>query len=197
MHKLYINPLPVRIWHWTNAIGFVLLIATGLQIRYLDLIQLMSFKTAVVAHNWIGFVLIANFFVWLRLLSVHRQDQGLSPRVKPDEVFPRQLPANAVLWVRHLQGRSQSASCERLSQIQSLAEHDVPDHHDAARAHTVFHGRAALGCHALFVHGGHVWRRARRGYGARPAVHLVSADLSSSMSTWPASATRPRRISRQ
>ena len=36
MSKLYINPLPVRIWHWTNALGFVLLIATGLQIRYLD-----------------------------------------------------------------------------------------------------------------------------------------------------------------
>jgi thiosulfate reductase cytochrome b subunit len=43
----------------------VLLIATGVQIRYAGLVELMSFKTAVVAHNWIGFVLIANFFVWL------------------------------------------------------------------------------------------------------------------------------------
>ena len=34
MQRLYVNPLPVRIWHWTNAIGFVLLILTGLQIRY-------------------------------------------------------------------------------------------------------------------------------------------------------------------
>ena len=63
MHKLYINPLPVRIWHWTNAFGFVLLIATGLQIRYLDLFQVLSFRTAVVAHNWIGFVLTASFFL--------------------------------------------------------------------------------------------------------------------------------------
>ena len=29
MHKLYIHPLPVRLWHWINAIGFVLLIITG------------------------------------------------------------------------------------------------------------------------------------------------------------------------
>jgi Ni,Fe-hydrogenase I cytochrome b subunit len=65
MHKLYINPLPVRIWHWTNAVGFALLILTGLQIRYLDLINVVSFRTAVVAHNYIGFVLIANFFLWL------------------------------------------------------------------------------------------------------------------------------------
>ena len=41
MHKLYINPLPVRIWHWTNAVGFCLLILTGLQIRYLDLIPIL------------------------------------------------------------------------------------------------------------------------------------------------------------
>ena len=62
MQKIYIHPLPVRIWHWTNALGFVLLIATGLQLRYMDLAQIISFRWAVTLHNWIGFVLIANFF---------------------------------------------------------------------------------------------------------------------------------------
>ena len=65
MKKLYIHPLPVRIWHWLNALGFLLLIATGVQIRYLDLFQVLSFSTAVVAHNYIGFALIANYFLWL------------------------------------------------------------------------------------------------------------------------------------
>ena len=32
--RLYINPLPVRIWHWLHAMGFVTLILTGIQIRY-------------------------------------------------------------------------------------------------------------------------------------------------------------------
>jgi Ni,Fe-hydrogenase I cytochrome b subunit len=32
MKKIFIHPLPVRIWHWMNAIGFVVLILTGLQI---------------------------------------------------------------------------------------------------------------------------------------------------------------------
>ena len=32
--KIYVHPLPVRIWHWTNALGFVALILTGVQIRY-------------------------------------------------------------------------------------------------------------------------------------------------------------------
>ena len=42
MQKLYVHPLPVRIWHWINALGFVLLILSGMQIRYADAIHLMS-----------------------------------------------------------------------------------------------------------------------------------------------------------
>jgi thiosulfate reductase cytochrome b subunit len=65
MQRIYVHPLPVRIWHWINALGFVALILTGVQIRYMDLFSVLSFRTAVSLHNWIGFVLIANFFIWL------------------------------------------------------------------------------------------------------------------------------------
>jgi thiosulfate reductase cytochrome b subunit len=62
--KAYLNPLPVRIWHWLNALGFILLILTGLQLRYVDLFSLMAFESAVRVHNWIGFAVIANWFLW-------------------------------------------------------------------------------------------------------------------------------------
>jgi thiosulfate reductase cytochrome b subunit len=65
MYRLYIHPLPVRIWHWTNAVGFVLMILTGMQIRYVGLIDVVTFRTAVHVHNFVGSVLIANFFLWL------------------------------------------------------------------------------------------------------------------------------------
>jgi thiosulfate reductase cytochrome b subunit len=87
MDKLYIHPLPVRIWHWTNAIGFVLMILTGLQIRYLDLMQVVSFRTAVVAHNWIGFVLIANFFVWLGFYLFTDKIKVYHPELSPKKYF--------------------------------------------------------------------------------------------------------------
>lgn len=87
MNKLYIHPLPVRIWHWTNALGFLLLIATGLQIRYLDLIQLVSFHTAVVVHNWIGFVLIANFFIWLGFYLFSDKIKVYHPELSPTKYF--------------------------------------------------------------------------------------------------------------
>lgn len=64
MKKIYLHPLPVRIWHWINALSFLTLIATGVQIRYREAINLMSFKSAVDIHNIFGFVLIGNFALW-------------------------------------------------------------------------------------------------------------------------------------
>ena len=63
--RTYINPLPVRIWHWINALAFILLILTGFQIRYVGLLNVLSFETAVKMHNWVGFAAIANFLIWL------------------------------------------------------------------------------------------------------------------------------------
>jgi thiosulfate reductase cytochrome b subunit len=65
MQRVYIHALPVRIWHWTNALGCTLLALTGIQIRYIGTINVLPFRIAVVAHNAIGLVISANFFLWL------------------------------------------------------------------------------------------------------------------------------------
>lgn len=65
MKKVYLHPLPVRIWHWINAVGFIILIITGIQIRYSNIINLFSFETAVDIHSWTGFILLPNYFTWL------------------------------------------------------------------------------------------------------------------------------------
>jgi len=65
MHRIYLHPLPVRIWHWINAAVCVTLLLTGVQLRYVGLIDVVSFRTAVSIHNWTGLALIANFFLWL------------------------------------------------------------------------------------------------------------------------------------
>ena len=65
MKRIYLHPLPVRIWHWVNAISFLVLIVTGLQVRYRELLGLMKFRTAVDIHNMFGFILIFNFLLWL------------------------------------------------------------------------------------------------------------------------------------
>lgn len=65
MERVYVHPRQVRIWHWVNALGVLTLILTGVQIRYADLIGVLSFETAVKVHNWVGFVVIADYFLWL------------------------------------------------------------------------------------------------------------------------------------
>ena len=87
MTKLYIHPLPVRIWHWTNALGFVLLIVTGALIRYAGSLPLMSFSTAIQIHNWVGFVLIANFFIWLFYYLFTDKIKVYHPELSPTRYF--------------------------------------------------------------------------------------------------------------
>ena len=65
MKRIHLHDLPVRIWHWVNLAAFIILIVTGAQIRMGDKLNLFSFETAVNVHSWLGFILIANFFLWL------------------------------------------------------------------------------------------------------------------------------------
>jgi thiosulfate reductase cytochrome b subunit len=91
MARIYVHPLPVRIWHWINALGFVTMIVTGFQIRYVGLIDVMSFRTAVVAHNWVGFVLIGNFFVWLLFYLFSDKITVYHPDLSPTRQFRRSI----------------------------------------------------------------------------------------------------------
>lgn len=87
MKGIYLHPLPVRIWHWVNAVGFVVMIVTGVQIRYVGLIDMMSFKTAVDVHNWTGFVLIGNFFIWLLFYLSSDKIKVYHPELSPTKHF--------------------------------------------------------------------------------------------------------------
>ena len=87
MQRIYIHPIPVRVWHWINALGFVALIGTGFQIRYAELIGLMSFKSAVNLHNWVGLVLIANYFVWLLYYLFSDKIRVYHPELSPTKYY--------------------------------------------------------------------------------------------------------------
>ncbi|HEU0198995.1 MAG TPA: cytochrome b/b6 domain-containing protein [Burkholderiaceae bacterium] len=84
---LYIHPLPVRLWHWINAIGFVTMILSGTQIRYIDLVQIVPFRTAVTLHNWVGFVLIGNYFLWLLFYLFTDKIRVYHPELSPTKHF--------------------------------------------------------------------------------------------------------------
>ena len=87
MHRIYINPLPVRIWHWINAVSCVMLALSGIQIRYVGLIDVVPFRIAVTVHNWFGFVVVANFFLWLLFYLFSDRIRVYHPELYPIKLF--------------------------------------------------------------------------------------------------------------
>lgn len=62
---VYVHPGPVRVWHWINAAGFIMLVLTGLQIRFAEIFKLFTLEDAIQIHNYVGFVVIANYGLWV------------------------------------------------------------------------------------------------------------------------------------
>ncbi|SNB47605.1 cytochrome b/b6 domain-containing protein [Geobacter sp. DSM 9736] len=64
-NMIYLQPTPVRIWHWLNALGIVTLCITGAQIRYPEFINIFgSYKAAIRLHNTAGIVVSLSFSLW-------------------------------------------------------------------------------------------------------------------------------------
>ncbi len=62
---MYVHPAPVRVWHWVNAVGFVILVLTGIQIRFAEMVNIFSLEEAIEVHNYVGFVVIAAYGLWV------------------------------------------------------------------------------------------------------------------------------------
>lgn len=63
---IYLTPMPVRIWHWLNALGIVTLCITGAQIRFPEYVNIFgTYKSAIRLHNTAGIVVSISFMLWL------------------------------------------------------------------------------------------------------------------------------------
>ena len=113
MKKIYIHPLPVRIWHWSNAVGFVLLILTGLQIRYRDVIGLASFEASVRLHNYVGFALMGFYLLWLLFYLTSDKIKNYQMELQPAQVLHRRDQAGALLRLRDLPRRRRTRTTPR------------------------------------------------------------------------------------
>jgi thiosulfate reductase cytochrome b subunit len=62
---VYLQPVPVRIWHWLNALGIVTLILSGAQIRFPEYVTIFSdYRAAIRLHNAAGIVVALSFSIW-------------------------------------------------------------------------------------------------------------------------------------
>ena len=71
--KEILHPLMIRIWHFIHAIAIVLLVLTGLQLRFPDLITWFgSFGSAVNIHNICGFIVLFDYLLWFGFYAATR-----------------------------------------------------------------------------------------------------------------------------
>lgn len=90
-HKEILNPVWVRINHWTHAICIVTLVITGFQLRYPDIFKIFGFKSAVHYHNVFGFIAIFNFLIWYCIYMIKGElKKQYIPTKKDIKLIPKQ-----------------------------------------------------------------------------------------------------------
>lgn len=84
----FIYKLNIRIWHWTNAILFLLLIVSGFTMHFATAyITGSDFKLLVNIHNYSGIVLMLLYLIYLIVLAVNRDYKHYIP--SKDGLFKR------------------------------------------------------------------------------------------------------------
>jgi thiosulfate reductase cytochrome b subunit len=86
MKRIYLHPLPLRIWHWLNAVTVILLLLTGFQYRIPDLANLLPRNFSLELHRWAGIAMTVLWAFWLiyglasgalrRDYTIRRSDPG-------------------------------------------------------------------------------------------------------------------------
>jgi thiosulfate reductase cytochrome b subunit len=95
--KEILHPLMVRIWHWIHALAIVLLVLTGLELRFPDLVGWFgSFGSAVNMHNILGFIVLFDYLLWFGFYAVTR---GLVKQYVPTpEDFTIGIPTQSTYY---------------------------------------------------------------------------------------------------
>ena len=65
MKRIYLHPLPLRVWHWANALMVMLLIITGIQLRIPGIASLRPHDPALLVHRYVGWAMVASCVFWL------------------------------------------------------------------------------------------------------------------------------------
>jgi len=64
MKGIYLHPLPLRIWHWANALLFMILLLTGIRLRILGIAALRPHDPFLLIHQYAGWAMAASSLFW-------------------------------------------------------------------------------------------------------------------------------------
>jgi thiosulfate reductase cytochrome b subunit len=64
MKKIYLHALPIRIWHWMNALTVITLLITGIQLRMSGIASLRPHDPVLEIHKYAGWAMVACYVLW-------------------------------------------------------------------------------------------------------------------------------------
>ncbi|MHC5038050.1 MAG: cytochrome b/b6 domain-containing protein [Planctomycetota bacterium] len=82
--ELYLHTRVERIWHGVHVISVLLLILTGINLRFPGDVPIFGFEGAVRMHNLFGKILTLDFAVWILALLVTGRIRHYVPRRRRD-----------------------------------------------------------------------------------------------------------------
>ena len=103
----------------------------------------MSFATAVQVHNAVGFILIANYLVWLGFYLFTDKITVYHPELNPRDYFRDSLRQMLYYGYGIFQGDPNPHHATAYRKFNAAAEPHLSDRHDPARADPVLHRRAS------------------------------------------------------
>ncbi len=73
MKKTYLHSLPLRIWHWANALVVISLIITGFKLRLIGVAASPAHNAPLLMHRYAGWAMVISSAFWMAygLLSGH------------------------------------------------------------------------------------------------------------------------------
>jgi len=122
MKRTYLHPLPLRIWHWANALMVILLLITGIQLRISGIASLRPHDPFLLIHKYIGWAMAASWVVWLGygLISNHLRRHYLFRRRDLGGTF-RQAKFYLISIFRGEENPFRPSASEKLNPLQKLA----------------------------------------------------------------------------
>jgi thiosulfate reductase cytochrome b subunit len=64
MKKIYLHALPLRIWHWMNALMVIFLLVTGVQLRISGIADLRPHDPSLMIHKYAGWTMVGFYVLW-------------------------------------------------------------------------------------------------------------------------------------
>lgn len=90
MKKVYLHPVIERFWHWVHAFCIVGLIITGVGIHWPNSLNLIGgLELSVTVHNWIGWITVFDFLLWITYNLLLKRIHHYIPR--KSDIWPGTL----------------------------------------------------------------------------------------------------------